>query len=275
MADVREVGAFDAVVFFPQAADIHERTEAWFSACHKYLEGPVLDGLGNVVRYSNDTGVKFIGELRLNEFTYEAGRSLQYSLVVPYDDRPGEWRAAVLMSLWVSDVTPHAWLVCDAYSERLSNYEVAVLLRDLVAEHVNRNAVVYGAVAFGTTLGSPILEGALRRSWIDGLHQAESVLRGYSWITVVPAALAAVVETRAAKFPQLKARRTGAGDLIVQAGETPQDYDEATQSALFECLAPVLASGTPRKSLEKARPRGIIYRDAREIAPFHLPVEPA
>lgn len=234
----------------------------------------MLEGLGEVVRYGDDTGAKFIGEPMLNEFTYDAGSSLQYSLVVPDDDRPGAWRASMLMSVWVSDVTPHVRLVCDAHSQRLSNYEVAVLLREVVAEHVNRNAVVYGGVAFGTTLGSPILEGALRRSRIDGLLQAGSVLRGYSWITVVPAALAAVVETRAVDFPQLKVERAGAGDLIVQAGETPQDYDEAMQAALFECLAPVLASGTPRKSLEKARPRGIIYRDAREVAPFHLPVEP-
>lgn len=270
----REVGAFESVVFFPKGPDIQERTEQWFAACHSYLEGPVLDGADEVVRFGSDTGVKFSGEPNLSDLTYDPDRSLQYSLVVPDDDQPGDWHADLRMSLWVDAVSPYASLVCTSYSERLSNYEIAVLLRDVVMEHVDRNSVVYGAVGYGTTLGRPSLEGALRRSWIVGLHQAESVLRGYSWTTVVPAALAAFVESRAAAFPQLKVERTGAGDLVVQSGETPQDYDDAMQAALFECLAPVLASGIPRKSLEKARPRGIIYRDAREVAPFHLPVEP-
>lgn len=274
MPEPRVVGNFEAAVFFRQGPDIKQRARDWFSRCRQRLEQPAFAGLGDVKVSGSDTGVKFSGEPDLDGFEYVADRSLQLSLVVSDPVAPGEPLAAIRVSLWILEEPDFAKLVCTAYSARLTNFDVAVFLRDALVDYVEKHAVVFGAVAYGTSGGRPSLEGTLRRSWITGLQQAEQVLRGYSWVTVIPSAMAAVVEPRLAGSPLLNASRTGAGDLVVQAGETPQHYDEDAQVALYEAFAPVLPSGTPRRSLEKAAPRGIIYRDAREVAPFHLRVEP-
>lgn len=43
--------------------------------------------------------------------------------------------------------------------------------------------------------------------------------------------------------------------------------------ALWECLAPVLPGGVPRRA-KVGPPQGLIFRDPRDVAPFHLPAEP-
>ncbi|MER7606966.1 hypothetical protein [Nocardioides sp. NPDC127503] len=106
------------------------------------------------------------------------------------------------------------------------------------------------------------LEPALRRSYVDGIYQSDHVLRGYAWMTVVPVGLAPLIEESAKAFPTLQARRADSGVLVVEVGKRPEDYEEAMVQTLWECLAPVLPSGVPRRA--KVGPsQGLVFRDPR------------
>lgn len=268
---------FKAMVSFRRADD-ESRVEDWFRLCRDHLSGPVLTGLGEVRHRGSNWGVDFDGELDLGSVTFPPRMSLQYRSMVPGPIPPGPFESArplgeVGVSVWM-DKFPFGKFICEASSDNLSAADVAVRLRELVVEHVGRFRVGYGAVTNTVTgVGDSPLEPALRRSYVDGLYQSEQVLRGYAWVTVVPVGLAPLVEERAKGFPMLQTRRTDSGVLVVEAGKRPEDYDEAMMQALWECLAPVLPSGVPRRA-KVGPPQGLVFRDPREVAAFHLPAEP-
>lgn len=269
---------FKAMVSFRRTDDFDSRVEDWFRLCREHLAGPVFAGLGEPRHRGSNWGVDFEGELDLGSMTFPPGMSLQYWSVAPGPIPPGPYESArplgeVDVSVWMEKF-PFGKFICEASTDNLSAADVAVRLRELLVEHVSRFRVGYGAVTSTVTgVGRPPLEPALRRSYVDGLYQSEQVLRGYAWVTIVPVGLASLAEERAKGFPMLQTRRADSGVLVVEAGQRPEDYDEAMMQALWECLAPVLPRGVPRRA--KVGPsQGLVFRDAREIAPFHLRTEP-
>lgn len=269
---------FQAMVSFRRSDDLESRVEDWFRLCREHLSGPVFAGLGDPRHGGSNWGVDFDGELDLGSITFPPRMSLQYWSMVPGPIPPGPFESArplgeVDVSVWMNKF-PFGKFICEASTDNLSAADVAVHLRDLVADHVSRFRVGYGAVTNAVTgVGDPPLEPALRRSYVDGLYQSEQVLRGYAWVTVVPVGLAQLIEERAKAFPMLQTRRADSGVLLVEAGPRPEDYDEAMTQALWECLAPALPSGVPRR-MKVGPPQGLVFRDAREVAPFHLRAEP-
>ena len=96
-------------------------------------------------------------------------------------------------------------------------------------------------------------------------------MRGYSWTTLVPASLAPVVIPRLESSAKLTWRVLPTGALLIQAGESPQEYEAAAMNELFERLAPVLPSGVPliHPKLMGIPSKLLVARDARDVAPFH------
>lgn len=269
---------FKAMVAFRRTDDLKARVEDWFRLCREHLWEPVFAGLGEVQHLGSNWGNDFEGEPDPGAMTFPPGMSLQYSPVVRGPVPPGPYETSRLLAdmsiSLLMERSPFGKLICEASTDNLNDADVAEHLRDLVAEHVARFAVGYGAVTSAVTgVGDPPLEPALRRSYVDGLYQSEQVLRGYAWVTIVPVGLASLVEDRAKRFSMLRTSRADSGVLVVQAGQRPENYDEEMMQALWECLAPVLPSGVPRR-MKVGPPQGSVFRDAREVAPFHLQKEP-
>ena len=174
---------FKALVSFRRTDDLEFRVEDWFRLCREYLSGPVFAGLGEPRHRGWNWGVEFRGEVDLGSMTFPPGMSLQYSSMVPGPIPLGPYESAVPLgevdvSVWMEEF-PFGKFICEASSDNLSAADVAVHLRDLVADHVSRFRVGYGAVTNSVTgVGDPPLEPALRRSYVDGLYQSEQVLRG-------------------------------------------------------------------------------------------------
>lgn len=80
------------------------------------------------------------------------------------------------------------------------------------------------------------------------MEAGRRVLRGYSWVTVCPAELAARLGGAAAlagcgAFVRVEELPRGA--VWLQATEDFAGYDEAAMRRVFEALAPVLPAGQP------------------------------
>jgi hypothetical protein len=109
------------------------------------------------------------------------------------------------------------------------------------------------------------LDNALRRDDRHSVEQSRQQLRGYSWVTVLPRELAerlggtAAVEAAGAA---VEVRRLAAGGLLLRATRTPEQYDEAAMSRLFQLVAPVLPEGLPRDLPGWPTRHQVVYEDA-------------
>ncbi|MBV1855921.1 hypothetical protein [Catellatospora tritici] len=108
------------------------------------------------------------------------------------------------------------------------------------------------------------LDRVLYRHPVDSIAAQRSLLRGYSWLTVVPGELADRLGGAAAT------RATGAfhqvetlpqGGLWLLATEHFDEYDPVAARRVFEALAPVLPPGRPARTMSE--PHLIILEDAR------------
>jgi hypothetical protein len=114
---------------------------------------------------------------------------------------------------------------------------------------------------------TPDLEAALRRTHRRYLAESRTHLRGYSWITGVPAELAAGLGgapglTATGAFHAVRELRGGA--LLLQSTETLAGYDDRAMRAVFRALAPVLPPGIPQD--DPARPDlRVVFEDASGI----------
>lgn len=95
------------------------------------------------------------------------------------------------------------------------------------------------------------LEWALHRDHSDGMSEARTWLRGYSWITVMPREIVQRLDGPDAL------RESGAfayveelphGGLWLRATEKIEDYDAAAVRKVFGAVAPVLPPGRPQTS---------------------------
>ncbi|MEU7826397.1 hypothetical protein [Catellatospora sp. NPDC049133] len=123
-----------------------------------------------------------------------------------------------------------------------------------------------GETTFETSLRSP----ERPRQWWDhtsSVNHCREFLRGYSWLTILPKELAAVVGgagalTASGAFSQVRRLRHGGFWLL--ATDDYRDYDQAAVERVFRALAPALRAGTPtqwpRRSGES--PQRQVFRDA-------------
>ncbi|MBM0226520.1 MULTISPECIES: hypothetical protein [Micromonospora] len=113
--------------------------------------------------------------------------------------------------------------------------------------------------------GSTELDKSLRRDSDVSLKQSRQVLRGYSWVTVVPGELverlggADAIESAGAVA---EVRRLAAGGVLLRATRTPEEYDDLAMQRLFRMLAPVLPPGQPRDLPGWPTKHQVVYEDA-------------
>jgi len=138
-----------------------------------------------------------------------------------------------------------------------------------------RHAPAFGHVSRtgGVPAGETDLEHVLRRRVRDSLRDWDRYLRGYSWVTVVPAALA----PRAGGPDGLRAsgafavvEELAGGAVWLQATDRWSEYRADRVERVFEALAPVLPPGMPHKG-RQGMPGAIDYlvswRDAEALRP--------
>ena len=112
---------------------------------------------------------------------------------------------------------------------------------------------------------TPLDEMLFRGGRILSITKGREVLRGYSWVTVVPAGLAQKLGGAQAM------RASGAfavvdelpfGGLWLQATRYFAEYDPAAVHRVFRALAPVLPAGQAKPKPFDERPRRLIWDDA-------------
>lgn len=125
----------------------------------------------------------------------------------------------------------------------------APLQRELVSfvrEWVAKIETCYGHITDDADSLATALERAIARYSWETLPRCREALRGYSWVTVCPAGLAARLGGCAGLD------RTGAfcavaevagGAVFLQATPAFEEYDDAATRRVFEALAPVLLPG--------------------------------
>lgn len=95
------------------------------------------------------------------------------------------------------------------------------------------------------------LEWALNRDEDDGMIEARTWLRGYSWITVMPPEIAQRLggaEALRASGAFAYVEELPHGGLWLRATEKADDYDAAAVRKVFDVVAPVLPAGQPRET---------------------------
>lgn len=258
--------------------DVTERIKYWFELCNNEFNDFHSSGVQHVSSLAQ-RGLKRFPE------GYQGGSEIdnvdfsQDATLI--DGRlsvdQGSKTSVEYDGLWVGrGGVPYAYLECLSTSPTVSQAEIGLRLRAILARYCDRFPIQFAYISGGDNVRQrTALEVALRRPWPVALEQVDQVLRGYSWVTVIPKVLAPVVLPRVMDDSLLVANATESGDLLVQAGDTFDDYDDSRMSALFKCLAPVLPDGTPvRNEIAKSWPDRFVDRDAREVAKFHSATTP-
>jgi hypothetical protein len=154
-------------------------------------------------------------------------------------------------------------------------------------EYCARHAVAFGHVsARGRGLpGETDLERALNRQTWTSLAEWDRYLRGYSWVTVVPAVLAARlggVGALRGSGAFAVVNEVAGGSVWLQATRRWSEWagDQAVVDRVFEVLAPVLPPGMPEPGdplapPEPDKPQEIIpyLLSLRDAADFHAGAE--
>jgi hypothetical protein len=109
--------------------------------------------------------------------------------------------------------------------------------------------------------GDTALEVALRVTAQENVPRCHEVLRGYSWVTVCAAELAARLGgTKALMSSGAFDEVTGlpAGQVFLRATPTVQDYEGEPVRRVFWTLAPVVLTGRPHPSAGVAQGRRLV-----------------
>ena len=114
---------------------------------------------------------------------------------------------------------------------------------------------------------TPLDEVLFRGGRILSITKGRDVLRGYSWVTVVPAGLAQKLggaEAMRASGAFAVVDELPSGGLWLQATSHFADYDPAAVHRVFRALAPVLPTGRPKPKPDPfdEKSRRLIWDDA-------------
>lgn len=107
------------------------------------------------------------------------------------------------------------------------------------------------------------LDQALLRDYEDSIMEGRAFLRGYQWITVLPAELAGRVgmdRLHHAGVERVESLR--GGGVALQTTESPSGFDSAAMDRLFRLLAPVLPPGQPKP--DPFQQLSVVFEDASE-----------
>lgn len=125
---------------------------------------------------------------------------------------------------------------------------------------------VYGEVLVNRIPRSPLtaLDMVLRRNPIVSLQESRRFLRGYEWVTVCPAGIAATLggaEALRASGAFAEVTELGAGRLLLRATDPAAWTDEAVRR-VFEAVRPALPPGQPRQPQHETITK-VVMTDAR------------
>jgi hypothetical protein len=146
-------------------------------------------------------------------------------------------------------------ITADADGDYTARRPEIVFMRRFAGRHVP----AFGHISYvsDSPAGQTELEDRLRRRVRDSLHAWDRYLRGYSWVTVVPAVLAGRVGG-AAGLPEAGAFVTveelPAGGVWLEAASRWSEYRGERVERVFEALAPLLPPGMPRRPVPPPGP---------------------
>ncbi|MFC8075080.1 hypothetical protein ACFUN8_06035 [Streptomyces sp. NPDC057307] len=151
--------------------------------------------------------------------------------------------------------------------DRIADPGFCAGLVDFLAEALDGANPAFARVDHLNSHESTDLEATLRRARRKSRRESRTLLRGYSWVTGVPAELAARLggaRALAATGAFHDVRELTGGGLLLQAGDTLAGYDERRMYAVFRALAPVLPPGLPSSAPARPEPR-VVFEDAAEV----------
>ncbi len=133
----------------------------------------------------------------------------------------------------------------------------------------------YGELVVGLSGRPPrtALDLALGREAADSAAGSRAALRGYEWVTLVPAELAPGVDP--GNFAEVTP--VGGGAVLLRATPTAGGWTREAARQMFVALAPVLPDGLARRTPEAELTR-VVFADAADVRAGHavdLPVGPA
>ncbi|MFI7498949.1 hypothetical protein ACIBVL_10585 [Streptomyces sp. NPDC049687] len=151
--------------------------------------------------------------------------------------------------------------------DRIADPAFCARLLDFLANALDGANPVFARVDHLNFQDTPDLEAALRRTHRKYLSESRTHLRGYSWITGVPAEIAARLggaQRLSATGAFHEVRELPGGGLLLQAIETLAGYGDRAMREVFRALAPVLPPGIPEH--DPARPDlRVVFEDASGV----------
>ena len=137
----------------------------------------------------------------------------------------------------------------------------------------------FGHISYNHNEGATALEDALpaaiyprvERDPDYTVNDCRRFLRGYSWLTVVPAELAARLGGAAGLRSSgafAEVHQLAAGGVWLLATSDYRDYDDEAIAKVFKVLAPVLRPGLPRDPVRRfpgQPPYRIVFADASTV----------
>ncbi|MFD0035481.1 hypothetical protein ACFVJK_46355 [Streptomyces sp. NPDC127172] len=186
----------------------------------------------------------------------ESGGEVIRAALTADEDEPRHAQLQVMSSLspsWEGDLA--------ASSHRWADFVHGIALRvDPTFGHLCDDSVNWKETGRDTAGG--------RRGVRRSIRLGREILRGYSWVTIVPRELASILGganalTASGAFYRVDELPSGA--VWLQTAETITGYDDAVMTRVFETLAPVLPKGEPRRNPGlRTQPR-LVWRDAASV----------
>jgi hypothetical protein len=135
---------------------------------------------------------------------------------------------------------------------------------DFLAVTLDQANPAFGVVSDDLLVQATALDLALGRIYEQSLDDSRRLLRGYGFITVVPAELVdrlGGVSSLAGSGAFVLVESLAAGGAVLQATATLPQFDDEALRRVFWALAPVLPSGIPHPlpGYEHVR---VVYQDA-------------
>lgn len=133
----------------------------------------------------------------------------------------------------------------DSFLVEGANQQRFVGFLEAVANHADP---VYGEISWKWEVYPSVLELALGVDPVDVLPRARRVLRGYSWITLLPEEIGNRLGGEAGLNGTgafVRVKHLAGGGYLAQATECFSQYDEGAAERVYQALVPVLPPGRP------------------------------